>query len=107
MPPSSVEKLQADILMKPPTKLLGTFDSVAANFLLHRLYSDSLLDKKSAVASCSSLLREDGGVFFGSTILGRDLLDDAVQAGPPPCCGHDPPLQRDWHLWQLRRFFRR
>ena len=82
MPPSSVEKLQVDILKKPPTKLHGTFDSVAANFLLHCLHGESLLDKKSAVASCSSLLREDGGVFFGSTILGRDLLDDAGQAGP-------------------------
>ena len=29
-----------------------------------------------------AVLREDGGVFFGSTILGRDLLDDAGQAGP-------------------------
>ena len=82
MPASSIEKLQVDILEPPPNELLGTFDSVAANFLLHCLHGESLLDKKSAVASCASLLKKDGGVFFGSTILGGDLLDDAAQAGP-------------------------
>ena len=81
-PPSSVEKRRADVLETPPSDLLGTFDSVAANFLLHCLHGASLLDKKAAVASCASLLRDDGGTFFGSTILGGDLLDDVARAGP-------------------------
>jgi hypothetical protein len=60
-----------------------SYDSVAANFLLHCLHGNGLLDKDkfAAIQSCASLVKEDG-CFFGSTVLGKDLLDDADNAGP-------------------------
>lgn len=77
----SVEKVQANILESPPRNLRGIYDSVAANFLLHCLPGNSLLDKYEAIQSCASLLKPSGS-FFGSTILGKDLEVDAAAAGP-------------------------
>lgn len=56
------------------------YDSLAANFLFHCLHGSSLRDKVSAIKNCASLLSSDG-VFIGSTILGKDMLDDADRAG--------------------------
>eukprot|EP00090_Calanus_glacialis_P018080 TRINITY_DN28031_c0_g1_i1.p1 TRINITY_DN28031_c0_g1~~TRINITY_DN28031_c0_g1_i1.p1 ORF type:complete len:314 (-),score=33.04 TRINITY_DN28031_c0_g1_i1:120-947(-) len=60
-----------------------SYDSVAANYLLHCLHGNGLLDKDkfAAIQSCASLVKEDG-CFFGSTLLGKDMLDDADNAGP-------------------------
>ena len=68
-----------------PEELRGSFQSVAANFLVHCLHADSILDKRAAFESCASLLASEingGGCFFGSTILGHDLLEDEDIAGP-------------------------
>lgn len=77
----TIERVPANILKSPDTTLQGQFNSVAANFLLHCLHGKSLLDKRSAVESCAALLQKDG-VLFGSTILGKDLLQDDIVAGP-------------------------
>jgi hypothetical protein len=60
-----------------------SYDSVAANYLLHCLHGNGLQDKDkfAAIQSCATLVKEDG-CFFGSTLLGKDLLDDADNAGP-------------------------
>lgn len=66
-----------------PEEIKHSYDSVAANCLLHCLHDSGLQDrdKFAAIQSCASLLKEDG-CFFGSTLLGKDLLDDADNAGP-------------------------
>ena len=64
-----------------PTEMLHSYDSVAANFLLHCLHGGGLHDKVAGVQGCAALVKQDGW-FFGSTLLGRDLLDDAHNAGP-------------------------
>ncbi|CAB9513599.1 sam-dependent methyltransferase [Seminavis robusta] len=77
----SIDKVQANIQTLPPKRLQHSFDSVAANFLLHCLHGKSMQDKSNAIRSCASLLNPQG-VFFGSTILGFELEQDAVMAGP-------------------------
>jgi hypothetical protein len=64
-------------------KIDRCFDSVAANFLTHCLHGTGLKDpvKYNAFKNCAALLKDDG-VFFGSTILGHELLKDSDVAGP-------------------------
>lgn len=79
-----VEKLVADITDPEsiPTSMRGKFDTVGANFLLHCLHGDSLMDKKGAIQACASLLSpQPEACFFGSTILGEALLRDGEKAG--------------------------
>lgn len=63
------------------TPLKGKFQSVAANFLFHCLHGTNLYDKFSAFQNCASLVDPDNGVFFGSTILGREVMKDSEYAG--------------------------
>lgn len=56
-----------------------SYDSVAANFLLHCLHGDK--DKIAAIQSCAALVSQEG-CFFGSTLLGGDLNNDTHKAGP-------------------------
>ena len=59
----------------------GQFRSVSANFLFHCLHGDNLLDKRDAFQNCASLMSPNNACFFGSTILGKDLLEDKSGAG--------------------------
>lgn len=72
-----------NVLEDPPSSLRGTFDSVAANFLIHCLHGGRAVTDR-AVQTASMLLRPEG-VFFGSTILGAEL-DEA--AGPAALATH-------------------
>lgn len=77
----NVNKLIVDIVKEDsssPQK--GLYDSVSANFLFHCLHGNSLQDKISAFKNCASLVSSEG-VFFGSTILGKEMLNDVDGAG--------------------------
>lgn len=77
----TVEKLIADITKEESlSSHKGQYDSVAANFLFHCLHGSDLQDKRSAFSNCASLLSTDG-VFIGSTILGKEMVDDSEAAG--------------------------
>lgn len=68
------------------SSLIGmSYDSVAANFLLHCLHRhDSRVETlRLAIQNIASLLKPETGVFFGSTILGKELLDDEDTAVGP------------------------
>mmetsp|Transcript_26960 Transcript_26960/g.38666 ORF Transcript_26960/g.38666 Transcript_26960/m.38666 type:complete len:140 (+) Transcript_26960:121-540(+) len=65
----------------PLTPIRGKFQSVGANFLFHCLHWSNLYDKVDAFRNCASLLDPKDGVFFGSTILGKEMLDDDNNAG--------------------------
>jgi hypothetical protein len=65
----------------PLTPLHGKFQSVGANFLFHCLHGSSLYDKIDAFRNCASLIHPKKGVFFGSTILGKEMLEDETNAG--------------------------
>ena len=75
-----IDQVHANILEDPPSNLQTSFDSVAANFLVHCL-PPGKETISTTFSHCASLLR-DGGIFFGSTILGKELLEDAENAGP-------------------------
>ena len=60
---------QADIL-QPIEQVNKTFDSIAANYLLHCLPGD-FTTKSAAIGHLKSLLN-DQGVLFGTTILAKD-----------------------------------
>ena len=82
----SISKLVADIMVIPEEKsslthLQGTFQSVAANFLLHCLHGSNLHEKENAIRNCASLIDPENGVFFGSTILGKEMVSDEKNAG--------------------------
>ena len=66
-----------------PDYLKGLYDSVAANFLFHCLHGEGLTcpNKYNAFNNIASLVNPDHGIFFGSTVLGKELLDDAETAG--------------------------
>ena len=68
-------------LFSPLTPLHGKFQSVGANFLFHCLHGSSLYDKIHAFRNCASLIHPKEGVFFGSTILGKEMLEDETNAG--------------------------
>lgn len=77
----NVNKLIIDIVGENSfSSQKGQYDSVAANFLFHCLHGTTLQDKLSAFKNCASLLSPDG-TFFGSTILGNDMINDADGAG--------------------------
>jgi hypothetical protein len=85
-----IKRIVADITVPGslPAEMVGACESVSANFLFHCLHGDSLLDKRAAFRNCASLLsnkveddEKGGNYFFGSTILGKDILDDASNAG--------------------------
>ncbi len=65
----------------PLTTFRGKFQSVGANFLFHCLHGSGLYDKIHAFRNCASLVHPKEGVFFGSTILGKDMLEDETNAG--------------------------
>ncbi|KAL3769887.1 hypothetical protein ACHAWU_007093 [Discostella pseudostelligera] len=69
------------ILQSPLTPIRGKFQSVGVNFLFHCLHGSNLYDKMHAFHNCASLLDPQDGVFFGSTILGKEMLDDEPNAG--------------------------
>jgi len=74
-----MELVVQDILSLSSSLLIRkSYDSVAANFLLHCLHKhDSRYETlRLAVQNMASLLTPETGVFFGSTILGKELLDD-------------------------------
>jgi hypothetical protein len=73
-----IDKVVCDILKDVPDD--RAFHSVAANFLIHCLHGG---DDTTRVA-CRNIakLMTPEGVFFGSTILGKDLEADAESAGP-------------------------
>lgn len=52
--------------------LESTFDSIGLNYLLHCLPGDSILNK-SVVFRNLKVLLNDGGVIFGTTILGKGV----------------------------------
>jgi hypothetical protein len=58
----------------------GQYDSVAANFLFHCLHGSKMHDKFYPFQNCASLLSTNG-VFLGSTILGKEMSNDAERAG--------------------------
>lgn len=61
----------------PLTSLKGKHTSVGANFLFHCLHGSNLHDKRHAFENCASLLSPGSeSVFFGSTILGKEMLLD-------------------------------
>jgi hypothetical protein len=88
-----ISKLVVDIAEQPPspgedagytsqlTPLQGKFQSVGVNFLFHCLHGSNLYDKVDAFRNCASLLDPEDGVFFGSTILGKEILNDEDSAG--------------------------
>jgi len=79
-----IQKVLADITtIHSKEEHRGKYKSVAANFLLHCVHAENLLEKRNVVEGCASLLAkdDDGACFFGSTILGKDLLDDRKRAG--------------------------
>lgn len=85
-----ITRIVADIIVSGslPAEMVGAYESVSANFLFHCLHGDSLLDKRAAFRNCASLLSDTvkddekgGNYFFGGTILGKDILDDASNAG--------------------------
>jgi hypothetical protein len=93
----TVNKVVADITKEDSLHThVGQHNSVAANFLFHCLHGTSLYDKRLAFANCASLLSPDG-VFIGSTILGKEMMDDAEAAGRTPL----GVLQRynDWGIF--------
>ncbi len=55
---------------------IGTFDSIAVNYLLHCLPGS--LEEKSAVFDNLSRLMTDGGVLFGSTLLHDGVARNAM-----------------------------
>jgi hypothetical protein len=73
-----IQAILCDILEKQldPT-LLSSFDSVAANFLVHCLHG-GIETTRTCFQNIQSLLQPNG-VFFGTTILGAELDD---KAGP-------------------------
>jgi hypothetical protein len=75
---TTISKTLWDVWTEPPEQLQNSFDSVAANFLLHCLNGESLIDKRVVVQNCAKLLKDsDKSVFLGSTILGKDLLENS------------------------------
>lgn len=82
---TTTKTLVADISAYHPIldDLNGSCDSVGANFLLQCVEGDCLLDKRQVFLSCASLLNpsSEDSSFFGSTVLGKDLLDGADEAG--------------------------
>jgi ubiquinone/menaquinone biosynthesis C-methylase UbiE len=76
----TIEKRVCNILEDVPANLCGSFDTVAANFLIHCLHGGNDVTR-TAFLNMARML-EPSGVFFGTTILGRDLNDDAERAGP-------------------------
>jgi len=81
-----ISKLVADIMVPPEedsslSPLKGKFQSVGANFLFHCLHGSNFPDKAIAFRNCASLLDPQDGVFFGSTILGKEMLHDKMNAG--------------------------
>ncbi len=83
---TDVTTIVADITAPPGeesvlTPLKGKYQSVAANFLFHCLHGSNLLDKLDAFQNCASLVDPEDGVFFGSTILGAEILKDSENAG--------------------------
>jgi hypothetical protein len=68
------------------TPIRGKFQLVGANFLFHCLHGSNLYDKVDAFRNCTSLLDPKDGVFFGSTILGKELLDNKNIAGETAIC---------------------
>ncbi|MEH2258605.1 class I SAM-dependent methyltransferase [Nostoc sp.] len=63
--------LLANIFQPLPSAL--TFDSIGINYLLHCLPGHSILDKAVVFRNLKTLLN-DGGVIFGTTILGKGVL---------------------------------
>mmetsp|Transcript_21742 Transcript_21742/g.44860 ORF Transcript_21742/g.44860 Transcript_21742/m.44860 type:complete len:329 (-) Transcript_21742:2385-3371(-) len=83
---TDISMIVADITIAPEeesvlTPLKGKFHSVAANFLFHCLRGSNLNDKFNAFQNCASLVDPEDGVFFGSTILGREIMKDSKNAG--------------------------
>lgn len=96
--PPDISKLVVDIMEPPPSPgedkdhnvkdqssnlmpIRGKFQSVGVNFLFHCLHGSNLHEKADAFRNCASLLDPEDGVFFGSTILGKEMLDDENNAG--------------------------
>ena len=92
--PPDISKLVADITDTSPltekvkeghsshlAPIRGKFHSVGANFLFHCLHGSNLYDKVDAFRNYASLLDPKDGVFFGSTILGKEMLDDDNNVG--------------------------
>lgn len=77
----NVNKLIADITTEVSlASHKQKYDSVAANFLFHCLHGSSLNDKQPEFKNCAAL-HSSNGAFFGSTILGKEMTDDAEAAG--------------------------
>jgi SAM-dependent methyltransferase len=82
-----IELVRQDILSQgfsSPLLVEASYDSVAANFLFHCLHEndDRVATLRLAIQNMARLLKPDTGVFFGSTILGKELLDgDEVTVG--------------------------
>ena len=81
-----ISKLVADIIVPLEEEsslktLKGKFQSVGANFLFHCLHGSTLREKVIAFHNCATLLDPKDGVFFGSTILGKEMLHDKTNAG--------------------------
>mmetsp|Transcript_21243 Transcript_21243/g.44360 ORF Transcript_21243/g.44360 Transcript_21243/m.44360 type:complete len:350 (-) Transcript_21243:134-1183(-) len=78
-----LESHLANILEEPSNQLQGAFNSVAANFLVHCLPpgDDPIFN---TFQNCASLLQPSSprAVFFGTTVLGADLIYDQQHAGP-------------------------
>ncbi|MDJ0799868.1 MAG: class I SAM-dependent methyltransferase [Calothrix sp. MO_167.B12] len=62
--------LFADIFQ--PLPLESTFDSIGINYLLHCLPGNNILSKSVVFRNLKALLN-DGGVIFGTTILGQGV----------------------------------
>jgi 2-polyprenyl-3-methyl-5-hydroxy-6-metoxy-1,4-benzoquinol methylase len=69
-----------DIFDPPPAELIGTYDSVGVNFLLHCLHGKNIKEKAIVLRNCGSLLTKDG-IMFGSTILGKDIMSEDSTTG--------------------------
>ena len=81
-----ISKIVADITTPPGEdsalkSLNGTFQSVGANFLFHCLHGANLRDKMHAFQKCAALLDPEEGLFFGSTILGKEIVKDKERVG--------------------------
>ncbi|MEH1841106.1 MAG: methyltransferase [Nostoc sp.] len=63
--------LLADIFQPLPSEL--TFDSIGLNYLLHCLPGNSILNKAVVFRNLNNSLN-NGGVIFGTTILGKGVL---------------------------------
>lgn len=98
-------RLQVEVhvvdILQPPIQdhLVGSFDSVAANFFLHCLHDgDNVNHHRTAIVNIARLVHSDG-VFFGSTILGKELLYEDEMTVALPAAVETCQRYNEWGIF--------